>query len=228
MTTERWVCKRCFTSVDGSVATCPTCGLIRGSEVPAGGTWTPTTGAEAQVPAAGAEGQPPAQAPTAAPVPAWQRLLRFWWVPVAVIVVGTGWFLSARRDDSGAITDAGSLTAADLRVGDCFDLQDDSQDTVENVDAKPCSEPHVYQMFFVGDLPSGDYPSQDIMDTYAYDNCLPAFASHVGVSYEESILDIFYLTPTQDSWDSGDHSVQCAAHRIDMEPVKVTFQNYRQ
>lgn len=213
MTTERWVCKRCFTSVDGSVGVCPTCGLWRGSEQPAGDAWQPAAGV-------------PAQAPASAP--AWQGLLRFWWIPLIVVVVAAGWFFSARRDDAGSITDAGSLTAADLRVGDCFDLQDESQDTVENVDAKPCSEPHVYQMFFVGDLPSGDYPSQDTMDAFAYDNCLPAFQSYVGVTYEESVLDIFYLTPTEESWGSGDHSVQCAAHRIDKEPVTVSFEDYRQ
>jgi hypothetical protein len=30
--TERWVCKRCYTSADPKVAACPNCGLARGAE----------------------------------------------------------------------------------------------------------------------------------------------------------------------------------------------------
>lgn len=217
MTAERWVCKRCFTSVDGSLGACTNCGLIRGSEAPAGQPWAPA-----------AAGQPEAGAAPAPAAPAWQGLLRFWWVPVIVVVAATAWFLNARRDESGQITTGGNMTAADLRIGDCFDLQDETQDLIDNVDAKPCSEPHIYQMFFVGDLPAGDYPGQDTMDEFAFDNCLPAFETYVGVSYQESVLKIFYLTPSEDSWSAGDHSVQCAAHLPNKEPVSQTFQNYRQ
>ena len=46
---------------------------------------------------------------------------------VAVIVGGgavAGWYFNASRSSTGEITKAGDMTAADLRVGDCFDLKD--------------------------------------------------------------------------------------------------------
>lgn len=38
---ERWICKRCFTSADDSVAACPNCGLARGEQAPSPFAFTP-------------------------------------------------------------------------------------------------------------------------------------------------------------------------------------------
>jgi hypothetical protein len=212
---ERWVCKRCFTSVDGSQVSCPNCGLARGSEVPAG-AWSPGEGATPGPPAAPARRS------------GWQGLLRFWWIPVVVIVAASALFFSARRDDSGAISGAGTLTVSDLRVGDCFNLQDEDEELIGEVDAKPCTEPHIYEMYFVGDMPDGDFPGQAAMDQFAADQCLPAFEEFVGLSYQESILEIFYLTPSEESWDAGDLAVQCAVHHPALETVSESYRNSRQ
>lgn len=218
---ERWVCKRCFTSVDGTEISCPNCGLARGSEVPAG-AWTPGAAA-----GQGTEAMPGAPA-APAPRSGWQGLLRFWWIPVILVVAGSAIFFSARRDDSGAITGAGALTVSDLRVGDCFNLQDETEELIGEVDAKPCTEPHVYEMYFVQDMPDSDFPGQPSMDQFAADNCLPAFEEFVGLSYQESILEVFYLTPSQESWDSGDKSVQCAVHHPALETVSESYRGSRQ
>jgi hypothetical protein len=210
---ERWVCKRCFTSVDGSQVSCSNCGLARGSEVPAG-AWSPGEGATPGAPAAPRSG--------------WQGLLRFWWIPVVVIVAASALLFTARRDDSGAITGGGTLTVSDLRVGDCFNLQDPDEELIGEVDAKPCTEPHIYEMYFVGDMPDGDFPGQAAMDQFAADQCLPAFEEFVGLSYQESILEIFYLTPSEESWDAGDLSVQCAVHHPALETVSESYRNSRQ
>ena len=75
---------------------------------------------------------------------------------------------------------------------------------------RECTEPHQYEMYFVGDMPDGPYPTNDEVTVWIQSNCLPAFGQYVGLAYENSTLDALPITPTSDGWDSGDHSVQCA------------------
>jgi hypothetical protein len=60
-------------------------------------------------------------------------------------------FGQAERDEGGAVTDAGSLEAAELQVGDCFDepsgVSSDAVSEVFTVEAKPCGEPHDFEVF---------------------------------------------------------------------------------
>lgn len=188
---ERWVCKRCFSANEDSAGTCATCGLARGSEVPAG---------EAMAPAASAKRGGAW----------WTGLLRFWWIAVVAVVGISGAVFSASRDDSGQISDAGDLQAFDLRAGDCFDLKDPDEELIEQVEAKPCTEVHEFEMFLVADMADGGYPSVEAMDDFVLENCVPAFGEFVGRDYELSVLDIFWLTPTEESWTSGDRAIQCA------------------
>jgi hypothetical protein len=178
---ERWVCKRCFADNEEGNSACTRCGLLRGTAVDA-----------------------PATAE-----PAWQRYRRFWWIPVLAVVLGVGYLTSARRDGGGAITDAGSLQIQDLRVGDCFDVEE--ADEVSEVDAGPCTDPHGYEMFHFASWDGGDaYPTDDAMLDFIIAACVPQFEAYVGMSYESSVLDFVPFTPTEDGWADGDRVVQCA------------------
>lgn len=188
---ERWVCRRCFNSNDGDVGACSQCGLARGSEVPAGDETPP----------------PAAQTGRGS---SWSGLLRWAWIPVVIAVVAAGFFFAARRDDGGEIVGAGDMDVTELVAGDCFDLKDPSDEEINDVEAKPCTEPHEFEMFFVGDLPDGDFPEDSVINDFIESECLPAFADYVGLSYEESALDIFPLIPGFEGWNAGDHAVQCA------------------
>jgi hypothetical protein len=191
---ERWVCRRCFTSNDADVGSCVICGLARGSEVPA------------------ADAAADAPAETKGRGSSWTGLLRFAWIPVVLVVLAAGFLFSARRDGGGQIVGAGDMQVTDLVAGDCFDLKDPSEEEVNDVEAKPCTEPHEFEMFFVRDMPDGDFPTDDEINSFITANCLPAFASYVGLSYEQSSLDIFPLIPGFGGWNAGDHSVQCSLY----------------
>ena len=191
---ERWVCRRCFHSNDGNVGACANCGLARGSEVPAG---------EEGVAAA-------APAPETSRGSGWSGLLRFAWIPIVLVVVAAGIFFAARRDEGGQIGGAGDIEVTDVRAGDCFDLKDPAEEEIADVEGKPCTEAHEFEMFFVGDLPQGDFPSDAVINSFLESECLPAFDAYVGMPYEQSVLDIFPLIPSESGWDAGDHAVQCA------------------
>ena len=106
-TNERWVCLRCFASNDGSAATCSNCGLERGVDPAAGASGDGAVGAPA-IPQASQGGGFP-----------WRWVI---YGVIALVVVGGSVLFAARRDDTGAISDAGDMSVFDLTVGDCFDV----------------------------------------------------------------------------------------------------------
>jgi len=109
----------------------------------------------------------------------------------------------------------GDMSADDLRVGDCYDLKDPTADTVDNVTARPCTEAHEYEMFFIGTIPGSDYPSEDTVTMSVETSCAPAFGAYVGKAYADSVLEIAWLYPASDAWAGGDHSIQCSAYNPD-------------
>lgn len=192
---SRWVCLRCFQANDEALAACQACGLLRGATPAAG-----DQAAEQWQPASRRRGGG-GLVPT---------LLRFWWVVLLVAVPVVGFFVSAQRDDEGAITRSGTLALSDLRVGDCFDLQDETTEAIQDVIARPCDEAHAYELFFVAQMPDGPYPSDQVLAGWLADNCLPAFDAFIGLAYEQSRYDVAWSLPTSDGWEHGQRSVQCA------------------
>jgi hypothetical protein len=202
----RWVCPRCFESNEADADRCAKCGLERGTDPVAG----PAPAPGAQPTAPGTEGaQPLPAAPGSgygAPAPqsgrpGWlQLVLRFWWVGLLVIVGGV----------SAVNYLGGSRPVEELAVGDCFDLADSDAEEVDSATKQECTEPHQYEMFFVGDLPGGSYPSESDVELYVEANCFPAFATYIGLEYDSSELLASYFSPSEDGWNDGDHSVQCA------------------
>lgn len=196
--TERWVCKRCFADNNETDSACVRCGLIRGADA---------TDADQ----AGWAAQPG----TATPPPAeggWRRWLRFWWIPAILVVLAVGYFTNARRGDDGGISDGGTLQVTDLRVGDCFDLTEETATEISEVDASPCTQAHEYEMFHIATwTDAGDtYPTEDAWFTFFLEDCGVAFGDYVGRSYETSVLDFAPFRPTEEGWDDGDRVVQCA------------------
>lgn len=154
------------------------------------------------------------QSPTPGGIPLWRRLPVGWIVIAVLVAAGAvgGLIFNASRDASGEITKSGDLTASELRVGDCFDLKDPAADEIADVTALPCTSEHEYETFFVGSMPEGDYPDDAAFEAWLVANCDPAFEAYIGTPYIESELDIFWLQPTQDTWISGDRSIQCAVY----------------
>ncbi|MBF4461341.1 MULTISPECIES: septum formation family protein [unclassified Rathayibacter] len=118
-----------------------------------------------------------------------------------------------RDEQTGEITEGGTTDVFQLRVGDC--LNDELTETateVTDVPTVPCSEPHAYEVFQnVTMTDADDYPGSDATTQQAETDCGAAFESFVGASPEESDLDFSYYYPTQESWDSGDRTINCLA-----------------
>ena len=97
-----------------------------------------------------------------------------------------------------------------LEVGDCFiEPQDAEEELIYSVQVVPCSEPHSDEIFALVPLPDGDFPGLDAIDSQAEELCKAEFEGFVGLSYKESDLDFWVITPTEEGWRAGDREVLC-------------------
>ena len=225
-----WRCPRCQQQNDDAALTCSSCGLIRGAVVPEVSPSVGRLDSTTAVPpppnvltnAADAERGGHGEVPAAPPAGGWappagssRRRLPIGWIVAAVFVLALavgGWYFSAGRSSTGEIEKAGDLAASELRVGDCFDLKDPTAEEVGDVTARPCAEGHEYEVFLTGDVAAETYPTEATFTAYVEATCLPAFESYVGTAYLDSDLDVFWIYPTEDAWNGGDHSVQCTVY----------------
>ena len=144
--------------------------------------------------------------------PSWWRTIpmRFAGVGIVAVIGIFGALNAANRDDSGEIVGAGNLHITDVRVGDCFDLNDAADiEEVGEIRAIPCSDPHDFEAYFTTELASGSYPSRSSLDASAESACLPSFESYVGRDYETSALYLTWFEPTPDGWSEGDRGLLC-------------------
>lgn len=194
---DRWVCRSCWASNEEAWDACLRCRAPRGTEASA-------------LPATSSTDQQP---------PWWQRLpLRFAWIGVVAVIGLVGAFTAASRDDSGAIVGAGTLHIVDVRVGDCFDLNDGSDvEEVGEIRAIPCDEAHAFEAYFTTDLPAGEYPSRSVFDAQLEAECLPAFETYVGRDYETSELYVTSFEPTAEGWEDGDRGILCVISTFNAE-----------
>ena len=102
-----------------------------------------------------------------------------------------------------------------LSVGDCFNASDSlanlNNSDVDNVDRVSCSELHEYEVYGTFDLTGSSWPGESTVIRRTEEGCKARFASFVGTGYEYSEWYVWYLHPTQDSWNRGDdREVTCS------------------
>lgn len=112
---------------------------------------------------------------------------------------------------------SGLVAVNELEVGDCFDDPENEEDVLL-IQTVPCEEPHQNEVYANLELTQfQSYPGLQAIEDAGISECLDLFAGFVGVEYDASVLDIVYLTPTQESWGQGDRDVTCAVYDISGE-----------
>ena len=135
--------------------------------------------------------------------------LALWVVSLSTSVASDVW---DGFKEGAAGTDSFSLVR-----GDCFDVPGQNFDRdVYGVDKVPCSGVHDGEVFGVVPLSGSRYPGDDsVMDT-AEDKCRPlqdGYAMDPWALTDE--VDVYYLTPTRDSWKWGDREITCVFANTD-------------
>lgn len=94
-----------------------------------------------------------------------------------------------------------------LSVGDCFD--DEGDVLVDDVPKIDCAAPHDLEVFDQFDITAVTFDAGAVAEE-AQNGCKDRFAAFLGLSYDESTLDLLDFHPTANSWTFGDRRVSCA------------------
>lgn len=114
----------------------------------------------------------------------------------------------AKRDEAGQIQEDQNIGIFNLKVGDC--KQSDTDAEVQATDVVPCDQPHDEEVYFEFELEGDELPDAETIETAVFDNCIPEFEKYVGISWEESTLDVRWLEPSAETWEQlDDRIVQC-------------------
>lgn len=126
---------------------------------------------------------------------------------------------STSRDESGEVVEGGDVGSLSLKVGDC--IADAALGSVTDVPVVPCSESHTSEVFATFDMDDGDFPGSTEAQSVAQTECTGAlFTDYVGSAYADSIYDVNFLVPTQQTWDAiDDREIVCMAVSIDGTPL---------
>ncbi|MFD9392868.1 DUF4190 domain-containing protein [Streptomyces sp. NPDC060000] len=104
-----------------------------------------------------------------------------------------------------------------LVKGDCFDVPGETfEEDVYDVDEVACSGEHDAEVFASVPLSGSDFPGDDHVTDVAEDKCYTlrdVYAMDPWALTDE--VDIYYLTPTADSWSWGDREITCVFANVD-------------
>jgi Septum formation len=104
-----------------------------------------------------------------------------------------------------------------LAVGTCVNgVHEGATLTMAVTRPVDCAGPHENEVIGSVDYTSSTgFPGDAALLPFASTNCLAVFASYVGISFQESSLDMIPIVPTQVSWAKGDRTVVCVVLATD-------------
>lgn len=104
----------------------------------------------------------------------------------------------------------GAGNVMEIQVGDCFTEAEmetalGGGDEISEIPLIDCSEPHDSEVFYVEDLPEGDFPGEASVMASMEEICSgSAFEEFIGVDYMESEIYAAGLYPNSQGWELFD------------------------
>lgn len=145
-------------------------------------------------------------------------------VGVGIISAGAWALDNTKRDDNGSIVEAGELGVFNFKVGDCItDLPDSGE--IYKATGVPCGDPHEYEVYAETFLESEDEEVPSNMSDQAQRFCYGEFTTFVGLTYEESTLELMSLYPSSDSWKGGDKEISCLISEASAATITASLKN---
>ena len=128
----------------------------------------------------------------------------------------------SKRDDQGAIVEAGGVGVFALGIGDCLQLPDAIE--VQSVEGVPCDEPHDAQVYGESAVLGEVWPGEAELERRSAQECLSRWDVGIGTDYDaDRFFDFTFFAPTAEGWAAGDRGVQCLLVRIDGVPFVGDF-----
>lgn len=122
-------------------------------------------------------------------------------------ILGGGSGDADRDEDTGQVTESANIDIFSLKLGDC--KMESPSGLIEDADVVPCDQPHDEEVYYEITMDDGEY-SEEAVDAASQECIGDAYTTFVGITYDESALEVFPITPTKDTWDGyDDRIVQC-------------------
>lgn len=102
-----------------------------------------------------------------------------------------------------------------IDVGDCIDsLPPEGTVVVDDLDTIDCAVPHEAQVIAMGNLNPGSdpFPGDTAVAVLVEERCLDAFRTFVGMEYAQSVLEVFYVQPSELGWKIVDGEYTCMVY----------------
>ncbi|AMB58065.1 septum formation family protein [Microterricola viridarii] len=113
-----------------------------------------------------------------------------------------------RDAETQEVVESGQADVFTLMVGDC--MNEITDEIAYEVPVVPCGEAHDEEAYFEHTFAGDEYPGDDAISEQSFDACFEQFSTFAGIDYQDSLLDFYPITPTQESWERrGDRLVTC-------------------
>ncbi len=115
-----------------------------------------------------------------------------------------------------------------LKLGSCFNnpnpsgiTEGEESDLITEVPIRECTKEHDNEVFHIFNLEdAATIPTTDAISESVSKECVKAYEVFVGKSYEETKYDMSYLSPSDETWATGDREVACYVY--DPDEIKLT------
>ncbi|MDX2691324.1 MULTISPECIES: DUF4190 domain-containing protein [Streptomyces] len=125
------------------------------------------------------------------------------------------------RDAWDGFRDAASSAGGTFSVarGECFDSPSGSlEEYAYDVDIVPCDGEHDAEVFAGFAMPDGAYPGDDAVTDAADDQCYARSELYAMDPWAlPADVDVYYFTPSRQSWRYGDREITCMFGNVDPE-----------
>jgi Septum formation len=107
------------------------------------------------------------------------------------------------------IVGEGTVTATDVKVGDCL-AEIPNSGRVLTVQTVECDQSHAGEVYAVLTMPGGDFPGVAAIEEYQ-NKCEPELAAYSPDAMTDDSIQMYVLYPTAETWEQGDRAVTCVA-----------------
>ncbi len=143
-------------------------------------------------------------------------------LPIAALLtlslLGAALYLLLRDDDpsAGEAGDTAEVRFEDVRLGDC--TAEIPEGVTLTVRVLPCGEPHEGEVYATFELSGDDYPGSEEVERFSLGGCQREAVAALPPD-DETLYDLVYLAPSEQTWERGDRTVSCILSDPTGEPL---------
>jgi hypothetical protein len=134
-------------------------------------------------------------------------------IGTVVALSGCSVFISS-SDGTSKSAEASHSAAQDvfsLMVGDC-EVAGPIDGMFSETTVVDCAEPHQSEVFAASTVPEGEFPGDAVIQKQGNTDCSAEFGSFIGVDLADSIYNVSWYYPTEESWGAGDREILCVVY----------------